>query len=138
MMLKLSHKGVGRMWRSQQRNVVSWLASLEPLRSVGLKDQDEEVRVSMRQGPPGGCFLHRKMNRHRIVNMGVQGIRVRRSVNMCPNLTLLFLSNLLLVLPLGKPTWKTKALELCILCTLESRRDRAPLQLEKAGEHTGR
>lgn len=63
MMLKLSHKGVGRMWRSQQRSVVSRLASLKPLRPVVLKDQDEEVRVSMHQGPPDGCFLHRKMNR---------------------------------------------------------------------------
>lgn len=71
MMLKLSHKGVGTMWRRQQWNMVSRLASLQPLQPLGLKDQDEEVRVSMRQGSAGGCFLHRKTNRHRIVNVGV-------------------------------------------------------------------
>ena len=61
-----------------------------------------------------------------------------RSVNKCPNLNLLPLSDLLLLPPLGKPTRKTKGSEPCVLSTLESCTDSAPELVEKAGEHIGR
>lgn len=62
----------------------------------------------------------------------------RTPLNKYANLTLLSHLTCSWCLPLGKPTWKAEGLEPSMLSTLVSCTERAPEQVEKPGEHTGR